>query len=272
MASTIIERTMYGGNVNLVHNPDAKGSSPRYKIMDGTTIVAKPKGVTTILGQTLAKDLIGWAVGCAIEYLKDKVPVITEADLKEAAKAYTKKRDSGASTGTEAHAMVEHYLMGQGQHANPSVEAQNAFNAFVEWFEMQQPEVINVEEVIYSQNLQYAGTYDCMLRIDGKVVLCDLKTTNSSKRAPKGVYAENFIQLGAYALAHEEQRKYEESNGGTTLEKIDDLMVISAKKNGVMDIVSASDFDLSVEECGKLFESVVGVHKFLATTTKSLGG
>lgn len=266
MASQLIERSLYNGKYEMVHNPLAKGRAPRY-VVNGTD---KPKGVTTILGQTLAKDLIGWAVGCCTEYLRSKLPVVTENDLVEAAKAYTVKRDAGADTGTEAHAKVENYLMGRPQAGTPSVEAQNAFNAFVNWFETMQPEVINVEEVIYSEKLTYAGTYDCMLRINGRVVLCDLKTTNASKRAPRGVYAENFIQLGAYALAHEEQRKYEEANGGTKLEKIDDLMVISAKKNGVLDIVSASTLDLTVEQCGKEFERVVGLHRFLADVTKGL--
>lgn len=252
----------------MVHNPNARGRAPRYKVNDDL----KPKGVTTILGQTLAKDLISWAVGCAIEYLKGKVPVITEDDLKEAAKAYATKRDSGASTGTEAHAMVENYLKGRGQDVGMSQEATNAYNAFVEWFEDATPTVINVEEVIYSPTLEYAGTYDCMLEIDGKVVLCDLKTTNASKKAPMGVYAENFIQLGAYALAHEEQRAYEEANGGTELRKIDDLMVISAKKDGKLNIVSASDLDLTVEECGAKFKNVVELSQFLTTTSKQLGG
>lgn len=272
MASEKIERTLYNGLYELVHNPNARGRSPRY-LVNGTN---KPKGVTTILGQTLAKDLMDWAVNCMKTYLEDKLPVVTAADLKEGANQYKFKRDSGASTGTEAHALVEMFLKGikpsEVMQSEPSQEAVNAYNAFVEWFDEVEPEVVNVEEVIYSALYDYAGTYDAMLKINGKVYLTDLKTTNASRKAPNGVYAEYFIQLGAYAAAHEEQRAYEEANGGTKLPKIDGLAVISAKKNGKLDVVTNDDMNLSVEECGQLFQDIVKVNRFLTSTTKLLGG
>lgn len=264
---------MYGGTVNIVHNPHAKGSAPRYKIINTGE---KPKGVTTILGKVLAKDLMGWAVNCAVMELKEKLPIITQADLDMAEKAYTRKRDFGANTGTEAHAMVENYLKGIGTTfvtADGSPEALNAYNAFVKWFEEAKPTVLNVEEVIYSPSFHFAGTYDCMLAVDGVNYLCDLKTTNSSRAAPIGVYAEYFIQLGAYALAHEEQRQYEEiTKGSSELVKLDDLMVISAKKNGKLDIVKASDVGLTVQECMDMFKRTLSLYNFLSNVTRALGG
>lgn len=268
MASEIIEREMYGGKFHMVHNPNARGRAPRYKVND----TIKPKGVTTILGQTLFKDLIGWALMCMSEYLQEKLPVITQEDLDEAKKESTKRRDAGASTGTEAHAMVEDYLKGRPVTTVASTEAMNAYRAFVKWFEEVTPTVVNVEEVVYSVEHGYAGTYDCTLEIDGKVYLCDLKTTNASRKAPNGVYAENFLQLGAYAHAHEEQRAYEAKNGGTKLRKIDGLMVISAKKNGVLDVVTNKDVELDVAECGRLFTTVFALHTVLNTVTAKLGG
>lgn len=270
MASEIIERGLYNGQYQMVHNPNARGSAPRYKV-NGTL---KPKGVTTILGKVIAKDLMSWAVNCCVEVLADKLPVITQDDLDEAAKEYTYRRDSGAGTGTEAHALVEHYLKKDGYPISSTitVEANNAYRAFIKWFEQEKPEVVNVEEVVYSVEYQYAGTYDCMLRVGGKVYLCDLKTTNSSKTAPKGVYAENFLQLGAYALAHEEQRLYEEANGGTELVPIDGLMVISAKKNGKLDIVTETDLGLTLEDCQGMFKRVVNLFNFLNFVTGKLNG
>ena len=270
MASQVIERDLYNGKYHMVHNPNAKGRAPRYVVNDEM----KPKGVTTILGQTLSKDLMDWAVGMAVEYLRKKIPVVTDEDLEEASNAYKYRRDAGASTGTEAHALVEDFLKGKDvEPSNSTKEAQNAYRAFVKWFNgLKDVEVLNVEEVIYSENLEYAGTYDCMLKIDGKVYLCDLKTTNSSRKAPNGVYAENFIQLGAYAFAHNEQRAYEEENEGTKLVEIDDLMVISGKKTGIMDVVTASDVGLTVKGCGELFSRVVNIYHFMLNTTKKLGG
>lgn len=275
IASEIIERDLYNGLFHMVHNPNAKGRAPRYKVNDEL----KPKGVTTILGGTLAKDFVNWALECMAEYLQGKLPVVTQEDLDEAKKASARKRDSGASTGTEAHTLVENYLKGNNiapasieAYAKASDEAKKAYDAFTKWFEDVTPEVINVEEVIFSKSCEYAGTYDCMLRIDGKVWLCDLKTTNVSRRAPNGVYAENFLQLGAYAGAHEEQRLYEIAHEGTELAEIDGLMVISAKKNGKLDIVTNEDVGLSLLSCMELFLLVFTIYKFMADTTKALGG
>lgn len=270
MASEIIEKDLYNELYHMVHNPNARGRSPRYKIIGDPAV--HPKGVTTIMGQTLAKDLMQWAVDAALAHIRTKLPVVTEKDLETAATEYMRLRDKGGNTGSEAHAMVEKFLKDQAQDAKgSSKEATLAFDAFVEWFEEAKPETLGVEDVIYSKEFGYAGTYDCMLKVKGKVYLCDLKTTNPSRKAPNGVYAENFIQLGAYAHAYDEQRVYEKANGGTKLVKIDDLMVISAKKNGVLDICTASDLGLKVEECSQMFKRVMNVYQFMDYTTKKLG-
>jgi hypothetical protein len=268
MASELIERDMYGSLYHMVHNPNARGSAPRYKLATGE----KPKGVTTILGKVLAKDLIGWALDCMADCLSPKLPVITAEDIADAKLESTRRRDSGAGTGTEAHGMVEDFLRGNTVRSG-SPEARNAYDAFRRWFDEFKPTIVDVEQVIFSQTLKYAGTFDCLLEVDGVNYLCDLKTTNVSRQAPNGVYAENFIQLGAYAYAWEEERKYLEATGNEKqMVEIDDLMVISAKKNGKLDIVTASELGLSVQECGEMFKRVMSLYNFMTGVTKQLGG
>lgn len=270
MASELIEVELYDKTFKVVHNPKARGRQPRY-LVNGSV---KPKGVTTIIGQTLSKDLMQWAVDCMKEYLTGKLPLITGADLSDGALEYTRRRDSGAATGTEAHALVERYLKGGTVTLeNASNEASNAFTAFVGWYEETQPKILAVESVIYSPTNNYAGTYDALMEIDGKVYLTDLKTTNASRKAPNGVYAENFVQLGAYAEAHEEQRLFEEATeNGSQLPPIDGLAVISAKKDGKMDFVTNEDVNLTVQECRDMFIRVRTLHTFMTDTTKLLGG
>ena len=275
MASEIIERRMYSGAINLVHNPNARGRAPRYVVTEDDGSITKPKGVTTILGGTLSKDLMPWAVGCAINYLKTKIPNVSALDLEIAAVEYERLRDAGASTGSEAHALVEDFLKGREVHvASASKEAQKAYGAFINWWaEQEDTAIVNVEEVIYSREWQYAGTYDCLLKINGKNYLCDLKTTNASRKAPEGVYAEYFIQLGAYAKAHMEERAHEiREKGETSMVPIDGLMVISAKKDGKLHIKTNDDLGLSVDDCGDRFVDVVGINRFLSGTTAILGG
>lgn len=273
MASEVLDRLLYNGKYHMVHNPNAKGRAPRYKILDDKDkIISKPKGVTTLLSAVLAKDFVGWALDMMADSLREKLPLITEEDIIEAKGASGRKRDAGADTGSEAHALVERYLKGIEETEDSSEEAANAYRAFVAWFEEAKPEVLGVEEVIYSEAYDYSGTYDCMLKVDGKVYLCDLKTTNPSRKAPNGVYAEYFIQLGAYAMAHDEQQKYEEDNGGTNLFPVEGLMVISAKKNGKLDIVTNEDVELTVDDCKNMFRSVVNLFNFLKYVTDKLGG
>lgn len=274
MASELLDRNLYNGKIHLIHNPNARGRAPRYKIVDDKDkILSKPMGVTTILGKVLAKDFTSWVLDCMEEYLQGKLPLITQEDLTEAKKESGRRRDSGAGTGSETHALVEQFLKGNPvSYEEASTEAKAAYDAFVLWFKTQNATVLNVEEVIYSQTYDYAGTYDGMLRIGDKVWLTDLKTTNTSRKAPRGVYAEYFIQLGAYAAAHEEQRIYEENNDGTKLPKIDGLMVISAKKNGQMDVITNEDVGISLEDCMNMFHMVVNLRGFLDWTTKALGG
>lgn len=278
MAFNVMERDLYNGKYHLVHNPNARGRTPRY-LVNGTL---KPKGVTTILGQTLSKDLMDWAVGAAMSYLELKIPVITKADLEVAAVEYIRLRDAGGSTGSEAHEMVEQFLAYVSSDSQepftpklakePSQEALNALSAFTKWFYQAQPKVIGVEENVYSAENNFCGTYDALMELGGQVYLCDMKTSNVSRKAPKGIYAEYFVQMGAYALAHNEQREYELKNGGTKLVEIDDLMVISAKKNGALDVVRASDLGLSVADCVDSFRKVIGIWQFMSETTAKLGG
>jgi hypothetical protein len=273
MASEIQETTLYNDKFKMVHNPNARGRAPRYKVITKTGEEFRPKGVTTILGNTLSKDLVGWAVGACVDYLREKLPVITEEDLLVGAKEYERLRDAGGSTGTEAHELVETYLKGTvSENKKPSKEAQAAYNAFVEWFEKEKPTVLGVEKSIYSGEFNYCGTFDGLMKINEKVYLVDLKTTNPSRKAPNGVYAEMFMQLGAYALAYNEQREYELANGGSDLVEIEGLMVISAKKNGVLDVVTAEDLGLSVGDCGEMFKRVVNLHTFMKVITEKLGG
>lgn len=269
MASNPITRQVNGKQ--LIHNPNAKGSQPRYIVTDENGVETRPKGVTTILAEVLAKDFVGWALDMfesailqRLNSLLDEEP-LTEEDVAHAKQAAARKRDSGASTGSETHAMVEAFLKAEDVSLDHSKEALNAFGAFVKWFEEVKPEVIGVEQTVYSDMYKYAGCYDALLKIDGKVYLCDLKTTNASRKAPLGIYPEHFIQLGAYAGALIEEGIWDK---GLNNVKIDGLMVISAKKDGKLDIVTRDDVDW----CAQAFRDIVSIRNFMLEVKKKLGG
>lgn len=253
MSKPAVKKTvkLYEGKVTVEFNSLARN---RYVILeDGHS----PVGVTTIL-QLLSKEgLMTWPMYEAIDYLKAH-----PGKYEEAAKAYITKSDKGKSTGTDVHAFIEKFL---GAYDDPKAqeallvsisgltpEAAGAVRLFVDWLMATEPKVLASEQIVYSKQYDYAGTYDALLEINGKTVLCDVKTNNSSKQAPLGIYPEMFLQLGAYSLAHHEENP---------METIDDLMIIRVGKDGLLSSLSASALGLKVEFLEDTFKHLVQCYK-----------
>lgn len=260
--------TIYNGRFTI----DFKEKSHRYYVDKKLK-----QGVTTTINRVVAKGgLMLWPLDEAMELLESRLPVITLKDLEDARQAHIKKRDKGADTGTIVHAMAERLLKGETISPieidqNPA-EVAMALNAFSAWMGELKPDTIATEQVVYSESDDYAGTFDSILKIGGKTYLCDLKTTNASREAPQGVYAEHFAQLGGYAKAYNEQRDYELANGGTDLVELDDLMIISCKKTGLVHTKRASDMDLSIQDCINMWELIHRLDMLLKYIKSNLGG
>lgn len=267
MATNDVTVSLYGGKHTVTFRKKPHG----YRI-DGQ----RKRGVTTIMSAVLAKpSLMLWPMNMAIRYIRDNFDGDMENCLEQAAKAHITLRDAGANTGTEAHAMVENFLKTFEEPINgyidASEEANNAYVAFVDWFVTNEPQVISVEQIVYSPQLDYVGTFDSILRIGDKNYLCDLKTTNASREAPQGVYPDNFIQLGAYAQAYNEERTFDiETAGQSDLVQIDDLMIISARKDGKLNTITASQIGLTVAQCQEMWHNTIHLHRSLTHIRKSL--
>lgn len=271
MANKDTEITIYNGKHKVAFHND----SHRYYV-DGK----QKQGVTTIMSQVLAKPgLMLWPMNMALKHLQSKLPTITLADFDDARQAHVKRRDHGADTGTIVHEIVEKILLDPSKPAYKymlemgvdSDDALIALHGFELWYDRIKPKTIAVEQVVYSAFLDFAGTFDSILEIDGKTYLCDLKTTNASLEAPKGVYADYFVQLGAYLYAYNEQREYELHNGGSTdLVAIDDVMILSCKKDRSVHTVTGSEVGLTTEDCMQLWTSTLFIHRNLSRTRKKL--
>lgn len=281
MASQVIEREAYQGAYRLLHNPLAKGSQPRYTVTNTTTgAVSTPRGVTTILGDTLSKDFVGWALNCMESSLIDQMSgfVTIDATAEEAlnfvAQAIPKakeeslrRKQQGADTGSLVHAMIETFLKTGEFALDASLpdEAKNAFGAFIRWFYDVKPEVIASEQLVYNPgDNEYAGCYDALLEIKGKTYLTDFKTTNTSRQAPKGVYPEYFLQLGAYAYALRRENNFVGPS-------VDGLLVVSVRKDGQLDTVSSKDLRVNIAELESSFLSVLELSNFLRVVKRKLG-
>ena len=106
--------------------------------------------------------------------------------------------------GTQLHEAVEALVKGEEinwlddyGNARYSLTVWEMINKFVEFWTQAKPELISSEEFVYSDEFQYAGTSDLIVKLDDEVWLLDVKSSNS--------YHKSFeLQLAAYAKAYEE--------------------------------------------------------------------
>jgi len=109
-----------------------------------------------------------------------------------------------AAEGTQVHNAVEEFLNGneinwideQG-NAKYSLEVWKMILKFAEFWNTHKPELIATEYHLFSDNHQYAGTADLIVRINNQIWLLDIKTSNS-------LHTSYNLQLAAYAVAWNE--------------------------------------------------------------------
>lgn len=162
---------------------------------------AKAPGVTSVVGMLPKGFLNFWYAKMSAEAAVDNLgPLVTLAMndrqgaidfVKGAASRYT--REAGA-TGSAAHDIFERLARGEtlGRiHPDMRVYAQH----FQEFLAEIQPEFLFLEDAVWSDTHNYAGSFDAIARIGGETVVIDWKTTRS------GVHEEVALQLAAYANA-----------------------------------------------------------------------
>lgn len=178
-------------------------------------------GCTTVLGVIAKPQLIPWAARMACDYIRengkkstteytqsDKETEIsyevTEEQLKEAEVAHTKKKDDGATAGTDTHAQVENFVKEciADNNGYPLVErtltASVTLTQFIHWAYDNNIRFLSSEERFYSEKYFVAGTADLIFEKDGKRFIGDIKTYKKIwDRVP-------MFQCAGYALMAEE--------------------------------------------------------------------
>jgi len=177
----------------------------------------------------------------AIKAARKQFPV-----LAAIATGHTAKGNEAKETGTDAHNALEAYVLGQ-KYQTTTEGGAKALESFKNSIiEIKNPVT---EQAILSRQHSYAGRFDLVCEIGGKKILADWKTNKRDPRFnPSGAHMENFIQMGAYALAwHEEHGDW-----------VDDLAVINVDKMEAKPaiITYASDFDKTPQELASLFISM----------------
>lgn len=225
--------------------------------------------MTTLLGVISSRALMGWMAKngtakldiyhqSAVEQLSDEVigaidKIAEQRWLLANQTAFWKSGKAlgqeAADYGTMAHAWIEAHLQGQeiGLEALPE-PARNAVEAFIQWKSEHHLEVIKTEQTFYNCKLHYAGTADCVARVDGELTLLDWKTA-------AGIYMEMALQAWGYALADESEnadRLYRQVAIGR-FGKDGTPEVRIFKRNGFPGIEIARDV---LTSCGHIFSCI----------------
>ena len=153
---------------------------------DGTRVYKTPSGfaypsVTTVTGLHSAKGIAEW-----------RKRVGNEEANRVSAKA--------SGRGTRIHSLCESYL--RGEPCEPNITDAEMFGSMREWLS----DIDNIhalEDPLYSDHLQVAGTVDCIAEFQGKLAVIDFKT--SSKPKDRDDIHNYFMQTAAYAVSFEER-------------------------------------------------------------------
>lgn len=156
------------------------------------------------------------------------------------------------------------------EEAGADVEmATLAFNRFKEWWATVRPILFGAEDLLYSEKLNVCGTYDADLGIPrafhprpdlfpGKELIrvtTDWKTSNASKSEaacmPEGVNYQYFVQNAIYEKMRREMGE----------PPADDLLIVSARKDGGFTTIYASELGFTVDECIEYAEAVITCYR-----------
>jgi hypothetical protein len=106
--------------------------------------------------------------------------------------------------GTQVHDAAEKLMLGQEINwlkedgtVLYSLDVWRLILKFADFWNKVKPELIATEYHLFSDEYEYAGTTDIICKIDGKLWLLDIKTSNS-------VHTSHSLQLAAYAKAWNE--------------------------------------------------------------------
>lgn len=189
-----IEFDLYKGKCKVKFYPN----SHRYLVNGKPT----SGSVTSILGMyDKSGALLPWAVELSVNFLRDKFDKgieLTEADFFDAEEQHTIKKAEAATIGSAVHDWVEKYILGEKPEMPEAREAQIGVNAFLEWITENKVKFISTERAVYSRKHDFIGKMDIEAKVNGKLALIDIKTSN-------GIYNTYNMQTAAYVKADEEE-------------------------------------------------------------------
>ncbi len=132
------------------------------------------------------------------------IPKVIIKDIVEGAKsAHRKNVDDAADIGKQVHELANRIFKGEYIGELPADTDQRVINglaAIRNWIRQNDVTPIASEQIVFSKKFYYAGTFDLLATVNGRLALCDFKTS-------KGVYTEHRLQTAGYQIAWEEEHR-----------------------------------------------------------------
>lgn len=177
-----------------------RGDSRFY--VDPSDAHIKVPGVTSVVGMTPKDYLMYWAAKEAAEAAVtnwDIVSKLAQRDPQGAVdylkNAHRRKSKAASDLGSAAHDIFERLARGETISDRAiHMDVKRHVRHFREFLEETQPEFLHLEETVWSDAHQYAGSFDAIAVVDGETVVLDWKTS-------KAVYDSVALQLSAYRYA-----------------------------------------------------------------------
>jgi hypothetical protein len=178
-----------------------KRGSSRFYINPADAHIKVP-GVTSIVGMLPKDFLTFWAAKESAEAAVNNWDIVNKLCQRDPQGAidYLKgahRRTSKAASdlGSAAHDIFERLARGEAVSDRAiHMDVKPHVRHFREFLNAVQPEFLHLEETVWSDAHQYAGSFDAIARVDGEVVVLDWKTS-------KAVYDSVALQLSAYRYA-----------------------------------------------------------------------
>ncbi|MGW6638478.1 hypothetical protein [Streptomyces cyaneofuscatus] len=177
-----------------------RGGSRFYVDPDDGAI--KVPGVTSVVGMLPKDFLTYWAAKQSAEAAVNNWDIVSKLCERDPAGAidYLKsahRRTSKAASdlGSTAHDYFERLARGDNvplRQVHADVKPHVTY--FKQFLDEIQPEFLHLEETVWSDEHQYAGSFDAIAKVDGEVVCLDWKTSRE-------VYDSVALQLSAYRYA-----------------------------------------------------------------------
>ena len=188
---------LYGGTVDLTFEDTRHIYTINGKKVPSVT------GVLRILSKPW---LVPWAAKVTTEKMAELLkPGVAYDELQikdmldQAKRANYTIKTSAGDLGKLVHEYLENFIKGTNPSKLVHDEARNSANRFLDWVNKHKVEFLLSEQMVYSKKHNYCGTLDFVCKVEGKLLLGDIKTSNQID------LIEYPAQVAAYMIAREEE-------------------------------------------------------------------